>query len=602
MAQGIFSLREVRTEQVKGAANNNNLNWPEINFYGYFVGGYPNTNNIARLDFPSETISNPGKNLPNSRYGMASVSNASYAYFGGGYTPAYLSTITRFDFSNEVVSEPGKHLPSARYMPGGTQHTATGYAYFGGGIYPTTTCIISRLDLSSETASDPGKNLTTTRGYASATSSAYYAYFGGGQTPATDTINRIDYFTDNVTNIPNNLQYAAYGMVATASGSSGYFVGGFSPTYNSNINRFNFSTETIDYSISPLPTAKYLAAATSSGLRGYFGGGNNPAVSNAINLLDYTTDTSSNLPAILPTSRGYFTATAGGASVALPNKTVGYFLGGNTPLGMNNTYQKFTYSTETFGGATVMPVTRGWAAFSGNNRYAYFGGGYSSFTVPKNAVSQILRLEYSNDSFTTLSSVLGFSNLRGTAVYNSNYGYYANTTGPASVSRLDYGTETTSNPSKTIPGGQAASGYQASSPNYGYFGGGYSADVKRLDFLTDSFTSVPNVTPGVLSHASYVTGQNNLYYWVAGGDTVSSVARIDFSTLTKTTPASVMSQSRSTFTSFSSNDYAYFGGGYIPGGNISSIVDRLNFATETFSPAPVLNPARTGHFSATNSN
>ena len=121
----IFSLNEVRTEQIKNIANNNFESWPESATHGYFGGGYdtpttPTTIRICtidRLDFFTETVSAPGNDLTQGRSSLAGVSNSNYGYFGGGRTaspPFFACTIDRLDFSNETVSAPGNNLPQAK--------------------------------------------------------------------------------------------------------------------------------------------------------------------------------------------------------------------------------------------------------------------------------------------------------------------------------------------------------------------------------------------------------------------------------------------------------------------------------------------------------
>ena len=90
----IFSLNEVRTEQIKNIANNNFESWPESAAYGYFGGGLttpPVTQTIVctidRLDFSNETTSAPGNGITQRTYVLAAVSNSNYGYFGGGFAP-----------------------------------------------------------------------------------------------------------------------------------------------------------------------------------------------------------------------------------------------------------------------------------------------------------------------------------------------------------------------------------------------------------------------------------------------------------------------------------------------------------------------------------
>ena len=49
----IFSLNEVRTEQIKNIANDNFESWPESATYGYFGGGQspPSVATVDHIDF-----------------------------------------------------------------------------------------------------------------------------------------------------------------------------------------------------------------------------------------------------------------------------------------------------------------------------------------------------------------------------------------------------------------------------------------------------------------------------------------------------------------------------------------------------------------------
>jgi hypothetical protein len=115
----IFSLNEVRTEQIKNVANDNFESWPESATYGYFGGGYAPPvfiDTVDRIDFSNETTSAPGNNLSQARSGLAAVSSSSYGYFGGGLSSSSYATVDRIDFSNETLSAPGNNLPQARRL------------------------------------------------------------------------------------------------------------------------------------------------------------------------------------------------------------------------------------------------------------------------------------------------------------------------------------------------------------------------------------------------------------------------------------------------------------------------------------------------------
>jgi hypothetical protein len=202
----IFSLNEVRTEQVKNIANDNFESWPESATYGYFGGGYAPpimVCTIDRLDFSNETTSLPGNGLSQARQNLAAVSSSSYGYFGGGYVPAppFVCTIDRLDFSNETLSLPGNNLPQGRNVLAVV--SSSSYGYFGGGrVGLIISNTIDRLDFSSETFSAPGNDLTQARSELTALSNNSYGYFGGGLDPSADppnvaviqcTIERLDF-------------------------------------------------------------------------------------------------------------------------------------------------------------------------------------------------------------------------------------------------------------------------------------------------------------------------------------------------------------------------------------------------------------------------
>ena len=158
----IFSLNEVRTEQIKNIANDNFESWPESATYGYFGGGAApgspgNRSTIDRIDFFNETLSLPGNNLPQARRQLAATSSSSYGYFGGGQGipefPGRVCTIERLDFSNETTSVPGNNLPQARRDLAAVSSNL--YGYFGGGFAsgPGRVSTLYRVYFSYETLS-----------------------------------------------------------------------------------------------------------------------------------------------------------------------------------------------------------------------------------------------------------------------------------------------------------------------------------------------------------------------------------------------------------------------------------------------------------------
>ena len=248
------------------------------NSYGYFGGGNISTttfySTITRLDFSNETVSDPGKNLPSQKTQEAGVSNNYYGYFVGGavgpplYT--YFSTITRLDFSTETVSDPGNNLPTARYSAAGSV-SSNSCAYFVGGWTPTS--ITVRLDFSNETVSFPGKNLPAPRWDGASVSGGgasvlrpnkTYGYFAGGGTPAITTITKLNFSDETVSNPGNNLPVGRWGAAGVSNNSYGYFGGGATPATISTITRLDFSNETVFNPGNNLPTPRSSVAGVTN--------------------------------------------------------------------------------------------------------------------------------------------------------------------------------------------------------------------------------------------------------------------------------------------------------------------------------------------------
>jgi hypothetical protein len=64
----------------------------------------------------------------------------------GGYGPTYVNTVSRLDFSSEVISNPGKNLPAVRGNFSGAT-SSNYYGYFGGGYTPGTQEFVQLQDL-----------------------------------------------------------------------------------------------------------------------------------------------------------------------------------------------------------------------------------------------------------------------------------------------------------------------------------------------------------------------------------------------------------------------------------------------------------------------
>jgi hypothetical protein len=254
--------------------------------------------------------------------------------------------------------------------------------YWGGGLTPPSTVLssIDRLEFSTETVTSVG-NLPTGRAAQGTISAPFFGYFGGGA-PTVTEINKIDYAT-NATSVLSAVLPAARGWLAgiTNKGSYGYFAGGApSPTApnagSSNITRLNFSTETVQSLSTPINRNRYKFSAFSS------------------------------------TNFGYFNA-----GVSDPN-----------PI---SSIDRIDYSTESVKFVANLPVGAPQNTSFASAANGYVNDGYSGF---------LQRLQFANETLTTLPAVASSAFGGRAAVSSFSYGFYAGT--PTTIQKFDFSAET----------------------------------------------------------------------------------------------------------------------------------------------------------------
>jgi hypothetical protein len=332
----------------------------------------------------------------------------------------------------------------------------------------------------------------------------------------------------------------------------GWFGGGtMNPGYLSTVDRIDFSNDT--GTASPrgsLSLARFDLAATGNSNYGWFGGGRNPATISLVDRIDFSNDSST-------------------ASVRGPLTSAKYSV-----------------------------------AATGNSDYGWFGGG---FTIgPITAISIVDRIDFSNDSGTSLPRGLLSLSRGAAATGNSNYGWFGGGTtfpGPivSTVDRIDFSNDATTASPRGPLSLERSSLAATGNSNYGWFGGGFSpstptpiyySTIDRIDFSNDSRTA--NIR-GPLSAARQdlaATGNSN-YGWFGGAlfpSSSSRVDRIDFSNDSvsasvrgplssgKGELAATSGQARSrSITIPKTGTYGWFGGGFV---NIS-YVDRIDFTNDT---------------------
>jgi hypothetical protein len=630
MAFGVFGLNKVSKKQVQNVTDNNFESWPELtepNDFGYLMGGNVETasppfsyevSNTQRIDYTNSTLSSPPLRTPVPMTWTSGASNKLYGYFAGGFTPpsTSYSTITRLDFSTESKSNPGNNFSTGIYLH--TSATTDFDAYFNKGWGPPSG--VSKLNYSNETLSYPGNNIDSDVGQKCSTSSSYYGYFAGGS--SLSTISRLDFSNEVVSNPGNNLlSNRAIGSV-TSSLSYGYayFAGGESvpspPTYNTDIDKFDFSTETLtDLGINlPGSGTGQMGYSSSKNYGYYFGGIQNPGALSVsyIRKLDFSTETfvpQSNISG----NRSNITLLSGNATQRWRNfkgfKTYGY-IAPTAPVG-NTSYIRLDLSTESSqllnASNTSTASARGTVS---NNYYGYFAGG---FTPAPATISTINRFDFSNETETNPgNTLLGIGYFVSTNVMNNNYGYFCGGQFPptqerSDVTRMDFSTEVVADTGKDLPfKGSYKQNFSAGS--YGYFMGGYFYDppgddwfttLSRLDFISETVSVIGTIGPTTCDGRAAV--QNNLNGYVCGGGFpyINTVYKMEFSTENVSTPGNNLPTSASSSAALSSDYYGYIVGGSTP--TISSNIQRLDFSSEIVSDNLNNIPISiSGHYGVTN--
>jgi hypothetical protein len=319
MAIGVFGLNRIYKKQSDNIRERNLSYWPESAVYGYYGGGWTGSVNVSlitRLEFSNETVTSPGKNLPQARYAAYSLSSALYGYFNAGLAlPAtYRGEVERLDFSNQTISLPGKNMPARAR---GASISSRNYGYMVAGVPNVSNTF--RLDFFSETIQDISRSISyAADGCSGLEDNFNYGYVIGGNT--TSYITRLDYSSETYTLRSSLLPVGVIYSGSSSSSGYGYIVsgynGGLTPNYISTITRLEFSTETVNNISGQLSPARAVLASTKSISYGYFAGGDLPVV-NTISRLDFSSETTSNPGKNLPAAHTCvgIAGVSGGASV-----------------------------------------------------------------------------------------------------------------------------------------------------------------------------------------------------------------------------------------------------------------------------------------------
>ena len=226
----VFSLSEVRTNQIKNYANT--FEQQVVSNYGYFVGGNTGSasSKISRLDLVTETNIDTNQNLTfTSQFGCNTPGTSDYGFMYCGTNPSIpgaTTTIHRISYSNETVttSPAQTSFPLYLFSIGQNAHYAWNIAGFNNP--PGGTCLVDRLDFSTESmaASTP---FPSGRLYHYGFNSPSHHYFTGGEyslpsRSATSDVNRLEFSNETFDTLSANNATSSQSGGAFADDSAGF--------------------------------------------------------------------------------------------------------------------------------------------------------------------------------------------------------------------------------------------------------------------------------------------------------------------------------------------------------------------------------------------
>lgn len=227
----------------------------------------------------------------------------------------------------------------------------------------------------------------------------------------------------------------------------------------------------------------------------------------------------------------------------------------------------------------------------------WFGGGAVAFNGAR--TTTITRITYATDTATSTNrGNLSIAKMRLGSTGTNTYGWWAGgyLSPGVSTSAVDRTTYTTDTATASVRGPLNSSRFYIAATTdgstYGWFAGGNpgSSAVDRITYASDTTTASIR---GPLSSTNYYglagTGTTT-DGWFGGGGSVSpgtylsTVNRITYATDTATAsvkgPLSIGRNDNLGATGDNAT-YGWFGGGYVPAANRTSLIDRITFATDT---------------------
>ena len=543
--------------------------------HGYWSGGNsPSVSSaVARLDYAAEDINLVLRaSTPSTRYMGASSYNLSYAWWSGGFAPSRSSTVTRLDYANDnTAPAPKGPLSASTY-----RHAATGnqnYGYHAGGDIPTTTSKVERIDYGNDTATATPKGpLSAAKRYLASSSNADYGYFAGGAPGDQTTVDRIDFANDTATALVRTSlrrpSPVSYNLSGFGSSDAAHFSGGQSTS--SEIERLDYANETL--------------STISTGIN--------------LNYQKAVSARQNGVPVPTQTLRSFANSTV----QAYPRNFIGYFGGGDSPGSDTNEIHKFNiFNDNITPNVSQLSTPRGASGATGNTNFGYWLGGSTSKTFTD-------RLDYSNDTSSTLSRGPVSNTVDGAATGNADFAYFV-ANSYSQTERLDFSNDTAAIAPK---GHLLRRRYQANSQftgnqSFGYYAGGsdvenpntYTSLTDRLDYSNDTATALARGTLAAAKNNAAASANASFGYWTGGQNPSivgrsTSIDRLDFSNDTTNMlhkgaiavgPSPLDNSGRGSDGGTGNGSFGFFGGG----GPSARGIAVLDYANDTSATRSTLN-------------
>ena len=562
-----------------------------------------------------------------------------FAYLSGGRAPGpvYVSVVDKLSFgSDSVARSPSADLDINRWMHNPVSSSTAAYWMTGSTPGPGSswTNQTSKTTYTTDTtaASPNFPNVGppyNSLGWESlgSTATETTGYVGGGMpTPmySRTYLFKLDFSTDGYSQLPQFPQEQGQTGDALGNQTHGYWSGGIQkPSGSPNsygaytrVVRYTYSTDTFS-NVGTLPGPRKKVSASGNATEGYIYGGidGHPSGSatwhsTAIKLT-YSTDTTSLNPSNLPEYPRIETRGSG-------NLSNGYVVGAGDPVSNSNIF-KFDYSTGTQ--STPAGLKR-----SGNDSYksaiasarAYGHPGKFPTERWKDGASETMNkghfstdtnngglysLEMNTDSAALMPAAANnYVSFQAQGFSNLTNGWWGGGSNPGGTSidqivKTPYATDTP-NPSVASMVERRRGPMIAGNMTHARIAGGFSHDnpgdrrsnFEKFTYSTESAAMLPSVNLPQKDSKGGGSGNQELGYYTGGEYSYSWYVKVTYST---DTGGQVPSANQSPVNGPSSRSFASTLANFRAGASTDS-VQKVPFATDTFSLLPSVSPANLG--------